>query len=78
MEKDSGIELRALRVDGGASANNFDAVSGGYAAEACAAPGMYRDDRTGSRLSGGTCGRLLEKIRTISEATGHWSVPLHR
>lgn len=23
MEKDSGIELRALRVDGGASANNF-------------------------------------------------------
>ncbi len=79
MEKDSGIELRALRVDGGASANNFlmqfqadllgipveqadgHDYSVGAAAEACAAPGMYRDDRTGSRLSGGACGRLLER-----------------
>ncbi len=47
MEKDSGIELRPCVWTAVRALTTFDAVSGGYAAEACAAPGMYRDDRAG-------------------------------
>ena len=42
MEKDSGIGIRELRVDGGASANNFlMQFSGGYYAVRGDSAGVY-------------------------------------
>ena len=62
MEKDSGIELRALRVDGGASANNFlMQFQADMLQKHVLRPECIETYRAGSRLSGGTCGRLLER-----------------
>ena len=60
MEADSGIELSALKVDGGASANNFlmqtqaDMINGtGRAAK------MRGDDCDGCGISGRSGSRVL-------------------
>ena len=61
MEADSGITLSALKVDGGACANNFLMQ---FQADILNTPGspagMCGDDGAGSCLSGGNCRRLLE------------------
>ena len=67
MEADSGIHLSTLKVDGGASANNFlmqteaDLIrSTGRTA------GMRGDNCNGSSISGRNCGRILEETRKMS------------
>ena len=58
MEADSGIRLSSLKVDGGASANDF-------LMQTQSGPGktskMRRDNSHGSCLSGRTCSRILER-----------------
>ena len=61
MVTDSGIELRELRVDGGASRNDAaDAVPGRPARPARGAPADPGNDRAGRGVSGGTGYGLLE------------------
>lgn len=61
LAADTGLALGALRVDGGASANNFHAVSGRYAGLRRAAPRRAGNHRPGGRLPGGPDRRRLEQ-----------------
>ena len=60
MESDSGIKLERLRVDGGASSNNFllqfqaDILNGGNCTSCC-----YGNNCPWRSVSGRTCSRLL-------------------
>lgn len=72
MKADSGIELAALKVDGGASANDFlmqtqaDLIScPGQATEMC------RDNSNGSSLSCRTCDRILEQQGRSNKELGN-------
>mgnify|MGYP000576819036 CR=1 FL=1 len=68
MEADSGMKLSALRVDGGASANNFLMQC---QADISQAPGgaavLHRDDRDGSSLSCGTRRRYWPDQETVKQ-----------
>lgn len=61
MRADAGIDLKSLKVDGGASANNFLMQ---FQADMINAPvkrpAVRRDDCNGSRLSGRSGSRILE------------------
>lgn len=59
MEKDSGIGLKSLKVDGGASADNFLMRSCRYPEYKSGTADLHRDDGAGSCLSGWSCLRLL-------------------
>lgn len=61
MESDAGVALTRLRVDGGASANDFlmQFQSNILGAEVLR-PALHRDDRTWRGVSRGTCRGLLE------------------
>lgn len=62
MEADSGIRLAALKVDGGACANNYlMQTQAGYYQRAGAAPPLCGDYRHGRGVSGGACGGVLGK-----------------
>ncbi len=64
MEADSGITLTSLKVDGGASANDFlMQVQADFDAAPGAASGMCGDDGHGCGLFGRTCGGRLEEHR---------------
>ncbi len=59
MQADSGIRLHALRVDGGAVANNFLMQFNPISSAPCRASGSTRSDGAGRGLSGRSGGRFL-------------------
>ena len=76
MEQDSGVELTALKVDGGMVYNETaDAVPGRHPGRAGGAARRGRDDRARRGLRGRPGGRLTGTPSTTCAATGRWATP---
>ena len=72
MKADSGIDLAALKVDGGASANNFLMQTQADIINAPVKPsGLCRDHCHGRRISGRTGHGLLERQGRCSQELGN-------
>ena len=71
MEKDSGVPLKTLKVDGGAVKNNFlMQLQADILGRASRASHRQRNDRARRGVRGGAGGRLLEIARRTAAKLG--------